>query len=131
MVSGTTDRPGDRSECVEDALLSRLINIEMFTRGADWISHRSSVHPKAALEIPEMRTWLRSRPITSRIPRRGVETSTKLSRHRWLFGGSLARLAGYRHPTLRYERCARLFTAFFTRAGTLTCHQKRTTWDKL
>jgi hypothetical protein len=48
-----------------------------------------------------------------------------------LFGGSLARLAGYRHPTLRYERCARLFTAFFTLAGTLTCHQKITTWDKL
>jgi hypothetical protein len=48
-----------------------------------------------------------------------------------LFGGSLARLAGYRRPTLRYERCARLFTAFFTLAGTLTCHQKRTTWDKL
>ncbi|WP_166487379.1 hypothetical protein [Geodermatophilus obscurus] len=48
-----------------------------------------------------------------------------------MFGGSLARLAGYRRPTLRYERRARLFTAFFTLAGTLTYHQKRTTWDKL
>ena len=51
---------------------------------ANWISHRSSVHPRAALGIPEMRTWLRSRPITSRIPRRGVGTSTKLGRHRWV-----------------------------------------------
>ncbi len=78
-----------------------------------------------------MRTWLRSRPITSRIPRRGVETAPGSTGTAGLFGGSLARLAGYRRPTLRYERCARLFTAFFTLAGTLTCHQKRTTWDKL
>jgi hypothetical protein len=31
-----------------------------------------------------MRTCLRSRPITLRVPRRGVGSSTKLGPHRWV-----------------------------------------------
>jgi transposase len=50
-----------------------------------------------------------------------VETSTKLGPHRWVIGRFLARLAGYRRPTLRHERSARLFTVFFTLAATVTC----------
>jgi hypothetical protein len=37
-----------------------------------------------------MRTCLRSRPITLRVPRRGVETSTKLGPHRWVVESFLA-----------------------------------------
>ena len=36
-------------------------------------------------------------------------------------------LTGYRRLTLRYERCARLFTAFLTLAAALTCYKKLTT----
>jgi hypothetical protein len=39
----------------------------------------------------------------------------------------LAWLTGYRRLTLRYERSARLFTAFLTLATTLTCDKKLTT----
>ena len=78
-----------------------------------------------------MRTCLRSRPITLRVPRRGVETSTKLGPHRWVVERSLARLAGSRRPTVHYESSVRRFTAFLTLAATLTCSKKQTTWDKL
>jgi hypothetical protein len=46
-----------------------------------------------------------------RISRRGVESSTRLGRHRWVVERSLAWLTGYRRLTLRNERSARLFTA--------------------
>jgi transposase len=62
-----------------------------------------------------------------RISRRGVETSTRLGRHRWVVERFLAWLTGYRRLTIRYERCARLFTACLTLAATLTCHKKLTT----
>lgn len=72
-------------------------------------------------------TWLRRRRITPRIARRGLETSERLGRHRWVIERSLAGLTGYRRLTLRYERCARVFTAFLTLAAALTCYKKLTT----
>jgi transposase len=56
-----------------------------------------------------------------------VETSTHLGRHRWVVERSLAWLTGYRRLTARYERSARLFTAFLTLAAALTCYKKLTT----
>ena len=50
-----------------------------------------------------------------------------LDRHRWVVARSRARLTGYRQPTIRYERPARLFTAFLTLAAALTCYKKLTT----
>ncbi len=74
-----------------------------------------------------MRTRLRFGPITLRIARRGVETSTRLGRHRWVVERSFTWLTGYRRLTIRYERSARLFTAFLTLAATLTCYKKLST----
>ena len=75
-----------------------------------------------------MRTCLRSRPITLQIPRRSVETRTKPGPHRWVVCRAFPRPAGrLPPPTLRYERPARLFTAFLTLAATLTCYKKQTT----
>jgi transposase len=56
-----------------------------------------------------------------------VESSERLGRHRWVIERSLAWLTGYRRLTLRYERSARLFTAFLTLAAMLTCYQKLAT----
>jgi transposase len=58
---------------------------------------------------------------------RGVENSTRLGRHRWVVERSFAWLTGHRRLTLRYERSARLFTAFFTLAAALTCCKKLAT----
>ena len=51
----------------------------------------------------------------------------RLGRHRWVIERSLAWLTGYRRLTIRYERSARLFTAFLTLAAALTCYKKLTT----
>jgi transposase len=71
-------------------------------------------------DYPHLRAWLRRRRITPRITRRGIETGERLGRHRWVVERSLAWLTGYRRLTIRYERCARLFTAFLTVAAALT-----------
>ena len=78
-----------------------------------------------------MRTRLRFGPITLRIGRRGVETSTKVGPYRWGVDRALARLAGYGRLTLRYERSARLFAAFRTLAAMLTYYKKVMMWDKI
>ncbi len=85
------------------------------------------LHADKGYDYPHLRTWLRRRRITPCIARRGVETSTRLGRHRWVIERSFAWLTGYRRLTIRYERSARLFTAFLTLAATLTCYKKLTT----
>jgi transposase len=91
--------------------------------GAD----RPGCTPTRATTYEHLWAWLRIRRITPRIARRGVETSEKLGRHRWVIERSLAWLTGYRRLTLRYERSARLFAAFLTLAATLTCYKKLAT----
>ena len=82
------------------------------------------LHGDKGYDYPHLRAWLRARRITPRIARRGVESSERLGRHRWVIERSLAWLTCYRRLTLRYERCARLFPAFFTLAATLTCYKR-------
>jgi len=77
--------------------------------------------------LDHARAWLRSRRITPRIARRGVASSTRRGRHRWVVERSFAWLTGYRRLTIRYERFARLFTLFLTLAGALTCYKKLST----
>ena len=64
------------------------------------------------------------RRITPRIARKGIESTEKLGRHRWVIERSIAWLFGYRRLTVRYERHANLFCAFLTLAATLTCYKK-------
>ena len=87
----------------------------------------AKLHADKGDDYPHLRSWLRQRRITPRIARRGVETATRLGRHRWVVERSFAWLTGYRRLTLRFERCARLFCAFLTLAATLTCYKKLTT----
>ncbi len=87
----------------------------------------AKLHADKGYDYDHLRAWLRARRITPRIARRGVETSTRLGRHRWVVERSFAWLTGYRRLTIRYERSARLFTAFLTLAATLTCYKKLTT----
>ena len=85
------------------------------------------LHADKGYDYEHLRAWLRRRRITPRIARRGVETSQRLGRHRWVIERSLAWLTGYRRLTLRYERSARLFAAFLTLAAALTCYKKLAT----
>jgi transposase len=64
---------------------------------------------------------IRRRGITSRIARRGIESSGKLGRHRYVVERSLAWLVGYRRLQVRYERRADILTALLQLACALSC----------
>lgn len=53
--------------------------------------------------------------------RRGVESSERLGRHRWVVERTLAWLARFRRLAVRYERRADIFTAFHHIAASLIC----------
>jgi transposase len=82
------------------------------------------LHADKAYDHAELRKWLRQRGIAVRIARKGIESSEKLGRHRWVIERTIAWLTGYRRLTLRYERNASHFLAFLTLAATITCYKK-------
>ncbi|MFJ6491016.1 IS5 family transposase [Streptomyces californicus] len=68
-----------------------------------------------------LRQWLRSRHITPRIARKGIESSERLGRHRWTIERTMSWFAGCRRLHRRYERKADHFLAF---AATLICYRR-------
>jgi transposase len=86
----------------------------------------AKLHADKAYDIDRLRDWLRNRGIIPRIARKGIESSQKLGRHRWVIERTIAWLTGYHRLTLRYERKATHFCAFLTLAATITCFKKLT-----
>ncbi|GAB2960439.1 IS5 family transposase [Amycolatopsis acidiphila] len=84
----------------------------------------AKLHADKAYDIPELRTWLRQRGITARIARKGIESSIKLGKHRWVIERSIAWLLGYRRLTIHYERKPTHFLAFLTLGAAITCYKK-------
>ncbi len=84
----------------------------------------AKLHADKAYDHTDLRTWVRDRGITVRIARKGIETSTKLGKHRWVIERSIAWLFGYRRLTIRYERKANHFCGFLTLAAALTSYKK-------
>jgi transposase len=82
------------------------------------------LHADKAYDHHDLRAWLRRRGITVRIARKGIETSKKLGKHRWVIERSIAWLFGYHRLNTRYDRHANHFSAFLTLAATLTCYKK-------
>lgn len=64
------------------------------------------LHADKAYDQADLRTWLRDRGIAVRIARKGIESSTKLGKHRWVIERSIAWLFGYHRLAIRYERYA-------------------------
>ncbi len=64
---------------------------------------------------------LKRRGIKRRIARKGVESSERLGRHRWVVERTLAWLAKYRRLTIRYERRDDIHEAFLQLGCSLTC----------
>jgi IS5 family transposase len=79
------------------------------------------LHADKGYDFPRCRRYLRRRGITCRIARRGVESSEKLGRHRWVVERTLAWLARFRRLTIRYERDADLHLAFLDLGCALIC----------
>jgi transposase len=70
------------------------------------------LHADKGYDYRKCREALRKRGITPRIARRGIETSEKLGRHRWVVERTLAWLNNYRRLTIRYERKLEIHKAF-------------------
>jgi hypothetical protein len=81
--------------------------------------HRAPARPY--YDYPRCRRALRARGITPRVARRGVESSQRLGRHRYVVERSLAWLVGYRPLQVRYERRADLLLGFLHLACALMC----------
>jgi transposase len=58
---------------------------------------------------------LRSRRIVARLARKGIESSVRLGRHRWVIERSLSWLMCYRRLVRRYDRLADHFQGFVTK----------------
>jgi IS5 family transposase len=79
------------------------------------------LHADKAYDCHRCRRYLRRRGIACRIARKGVESSEKLGRHRWVVERTLAWLNRFRRLTIRYERHADLHLALLDLSCALIC----------
>lgn len=69
-------------------------------------------HADKAYDIPALRAEVRRRGIAVRIARKGIESSQRLGRHRWIVESCLSWLTRNRRLVRRYDRHADHFQAF-------------------
>jgi transposase len=81
----------------------------------------AKLHADKAYDIPRCRRALSRRHILIRIARKGVESSQKLGRHRWVVERTLAWLGQFRRLTIRYERRDDIHQAFLSLGCALIC----------
>ena len=81
----------------------------------------AKLHADKAYDSSEKRRGLRARGITPRIARRGIESSERLGRHRWVVERTLSWLLGCRRLGVRYERRADLLQGLLHLACPLIC----------
>jgi transposase len=70
------------------------------------------VHADKAYDHRRCRAYLTRRGIKVRIARCGIESSTRLGRHRWKAERTIAWLGGCRRLRIRYDRDSERFFAF-------------------
>jgi transposase len=81
-------------------------------------------HADKAYDNRHCRGYLTRRGIKVRSARRGIESSTRLGRHRWKAERSIAWLAGCRRLRVRYERDSERFFAFAMLACARLCYNR-------
>ena len=79
------------------------------------------LHADKGYDFRRCRLDCRRRGIKARIARRGVESSQRLGRHRWVVERTHAWLARLRRLTVRYERRDDIHLAFVTLGCALVC----------
>ena len=82
------------------------------------------LHGDKGYDIPRVRRYLRRRGISARIARIGVDSSTRLGRHRWVVERTLGWLLSYKRLALRYDRTALTMTALARLAVILICARR-------
>ncbi len=81
----------------------------------------AKLHADKAYDIPRCRRALTRRRIKVRIARRGIESSQRLGRRRWVVERTLAWRNRYRRLKVRYERRADIHQAFLPLGCALIC----------
>jgi IS5 family transposase len=81
----------------------------------------TKLHADKGYDYPRCRRALRSRGITPRIARRGIESSERLGRYRWVVERTLSWLNRFRRLKVRYERRADTHQAFLSLGCALIC----------
>ena len=81
----------------------------------------AKLHADKAYDSAACRGALRRRGITPRIARRGVESSERLGRYRWIVERTNAWVLAHRRLTVRYDRHAASMLAFLHLACALIC----------
>ncbi len=81
----------------------------------------ATLHADKGDDYPGCHRFLRVRRIIDRIARRGVESSVRLGRYRWVVERTLAWLSRYRRLTIRYGRRLDIHQALTTLACALIC----------
>jgi transposase len=84
----------------------------------------AKLHADKAYDIPRCRRALTRRRIKVRIARKGVDSSARLGRHRWVVERTLAWLSQFRRLTIRYERRADIHEAFLSLGCALICFRR-------
>ena len=79
------------------------------------------MHADKGYDSKANRQALRKRGIAPRIARRGVESSQKLGRHRWVVERTFAWLNRFRRLTIRYERRVDIHKAFLQLGCAFIC----------
>jgi transposase len=81
----------------------------------------AKLHADRAYDIPRCRHALAARHIKSRIARKGVESSERLGRHRWVVERTMAWFNHFRRLTIRYECRQAMHEAFVSLGCSLIC----------
>ena len=79
------------------------------------------LHGDKAYDIPRCHDHLRRRGILDRIARRGIDSSRKLGRYRWVAERTIAWLFQFRRLQVRWERRDDIAQAFLDLACGLIC----------
>jgi transposase len=79
------------------------------------------LHADKAYDFPRCRQALRKRGITPRIARRGIESSEKLGRYRWVVERTLSWMNRFRRLKVRYERREDIHQAFLDLGCAMIC----------
>jgi IS5 family transposase len=84
----------------------------------------AKVHADKSYDSRANRAYLERRGIKARIARRGVESSTRLGRHRWRVERSLSWLSCFRRLQVRWDRDAGRWFAFVLVACAVVCFNR-------
>jgi transposase len=79
------------------------------------------LHADKGYDYPRCRAYLRRRGIQCRIARRGVESTDRLGRYRWVVERTFAWLNRFRRLAIRYERLAEIHLAFLDLGCAIIC----------